>query len=102
VRQLTRLIDAMIHPSVYYHDDTSLWGLMSINSLKARQDIRGFRDKLDVPWGHMFWNREFDAQLASTVQQPRVLICDAHGVGKSRLVNSVLQENAVSSGPRIF
>jgi ribosome biogenesis GTPase A len=96
------MTDVIVHPSVFYHDDTSSQGLLYINDLAGRHELRDFRRRMATPWGDLFWNRDFRKNVDLTLKSIRILVCGAHGIGKSGLINKIAGSKVVRTCPITF
>ena len=90
----------IIHPSVYYADDMTPLGIAFINTLKYKGHIRGKRAEMDVRSDSLFWNHGFSRRINHERSKTRVLLCGGLGIGKSSIINVILEQSAVCSSPQ--
>lgn len=85
----------MVHPSVHFEDDMTPLGIAVLNELKYSKHIRRDRMQMEVRSDSLPWNDGFRRRVDYERRKTRVLLCGTIGIGKSSIINFILEETAV-------
>lgn len=88
-------IETIIHPSVYYFDDMTPLGIVFINMLSCRSMIRKKKMEIDQESKTLFWNEGYSRRVNTERSKTRVLVCGTLGIGKSSIINLILESALV-------
>ena len=70
-------------------------GIAFLNGLEFREQVRGDRAEMDVRSDSLFWNTDYRRRVDCERSKTRVLVCGSLGIGKSTIINLILERTAV-------
>jgi putative ribosome biogenesis GTPase RsgA len=70
-------------------------GIAYINNLESAKNIRKYKRNMKIKWDALYWNEGFSQRVTEGRGKTRILACGPLGIGKSRLINMMLERNIV-------